>query len=430
MSTKEVDLLDSNTNDDAQAFKWKKSDTTWMLSMYGTAVGAGTLFLPINAGMHGIWPLLILSFLAFPMTFYSHRALCRFVLSGKDKYGDITAVVNEHFGKRAGRFLTFLYFLAIFPIVLMYSVGITNTAQSFIQNQLHLGLANRAVLSLILISLLMSIIRLGQKTIIQVMSFLVYPFIVVLMAMALYLIPHWNSAVFHASLGGSGAATGLLHSLYLGIPVVVFSFNHSAIISSFAVNQRNIYGDNADPHCSRVLKSSHVLMVVSVLFFVFSCVLSLSPADLMLAKKQNISILSYLANHFHTPFISYLAPVVAFVAIAKSFLGHYLGASEGLRGLIASQLAQRNIKINRNVLATVSDLFIVLTCWLVATINPSILGMIESLGGPITAVILFLLPIYGIKHIPSMKKYEHKLSDGFIFVIGLIALSVSLHHFF
>lgn len=29
---------------------WRKTDTMWMLGLYGTAIGAGVLFLPINAG--------------------------------------------------------------------------------------------------------------------------------------------------------------------------------------------------------------------------------------------------------------------------------------------------------------------------------------------------------------------------------------------
>jgi serine transporter len=28
---------------------WSRQDTTWMLGLFGTAIGAGTLFLPINA---------------------------------------------------------------------------------------------------------------------------------------------------------------------------------------------------------------------------------------------------------------------------------------------------------------------------------------------------------------------------------------------
>ncbi|MDP9030484.1 MAG: HAAAP family serine/threonine permease, partial [Pseudomonadota bacterium] len=74
---------------------WSRQDTTWMLGLFGTAIGAGTLFLPINAGLGGFWPLVILALLAFPMTFFAHRGLTRFVLSGREG-SDITDVVEEH----------------------------------------------------------------------------------------------------------------------------------------------------------------------------------------------------------------------------------------------------------------------------------------------------------------------------------------------
>ena len=43
---------------------WSRQDTTWMLGLFGTAIGAGTLFLPINAGLGGFWPLVILALLS------------------------------------------------------------------------------------------------------------------------------------------------------------------------------------------------------------------------------------------------------------------------------------------------------------------------------------------------------------------------------
>ena len=130
--------------------RWSRHDTTWMLGLFGTAIGAGTLFLPINAGLGGFWPLLILALLAFPMTFYAHRGLTRFVLSGREG-SDITDVVEEHFGLRAGALITLLYFCAIFPILLIYSVALTNTVGSFMLNQLHVTPPPRAILSLVLI---------------------------------------------------------------------------------------------------------------------------------------------------------------------------------------------------------------------------------------------------------------------------------------
>lgn len=404
----------------------RKQDTLWILSLYGTAIGAGTLFLPIDAGLNGIWPLIFMTLLAFPLTYFSHQALCRFVLSGASKSEDITGVVEEHFGRSAGSFITFLYFFSIYPILLMYSVAITNTTESFITNQLGFIAPHRALLSLLLLLFFLLIVRQGQQIIIKLMSVLVYPFIAILMVLAIYLIPHWNSAILQP-IPYTNHAHGTLITLWLGIPVMVFSFNHSPIISSFAVSQKLRYGEHSEEKCSKTLKYSHILMVATVMLFVWSCVFSLSPQDLALAKRQNISILSYLANHFHTPFIAYLAPLVAFIAISKSFLGHYLGASEGLQGLLSKSFKARGKTTCSNKLKLSIELFFFLSCWGVATINPNVLKMIETIGGPIIALILFLMPMYAIAKVPAMQKYRHFYRDMFLTAIGIIAISAMLY---
>ncbi|VDZ77048.1 serine transporter [Salmonella bongori] len=61
--------------------------------------------------------------------------MTRFVLSGKNPGEDITEVVEEHFGIGAGKLITLLYFFAIYPILLVYSVAITNTVESFLTHQ-------------------------------------------------------------------------------------------------------------------------------------------------------------------------------------------------------------------------------------------------------------------------------------------------------
>lgn len=414
----------------ADSKTWNRHDTTWLLGLYGTAIGAGTLFLPINAGVGGFWPLLVLALLAFPMTFYAHRGLTRFVLSGKrGSSEDITEVVEEHFGVGAGKLITLLYFFAIFPILLVYSVALTNTLGSFIEHQLHMTPPPRALLALLLICGLMIVVRCGQAIIVKVMSLLVYPFVAALLLLALSLIPNWNGAFF------AQAAEGMpldlfLKTLWLAIPVMVFSFNHSPIISAFAVDQKHRYGEQAEQKSSRILASAHVMMVLTVMFFCFSCVLALSPADLAAAKRENISILSYLANHFQTPVIAFVAPLIALVAITKSFLGHYIGASEGFQGIIVKNLRGRGKQLPAKRLEQLTALFMVLTCWLVATLNPSILGMIESIGGPIIACLLFLMPMYAIHKVPSLRKYSGKASNVFVVLIGLITLSAIMYSFF
>lgn len=70
------------------------------------------------------------------------------------------------------------------------------------------------------------------------------------------------------------------------------------------------------------------------------------------------------------------------IAITKSFLGHYLGAREGFNGMVIKSLRGKGKSIEINKLNKITALFMLVTTWIVATLNPSILGMIETLGSP------------------------------------------------
>lgn len=412
--------------------KWNKEDTVWMLSLFGTAIGAGVLFLPINAGIGGIIPLIIMTVVALPMTFWAHRGMTRLVLSSSKPDGDLTDVVEEHFGKKAGVLMNILYFLSVYPILLVYSVTITNTVNSFLEHQLGITPPDRWLTSLLLVGGLILVVRMGKDVVVHVMSYLVYPFIGILVLLSLYLIPKWNTALFdsfdlNVAREASGHSMGV--TLMLLVPVMVFSFNHSPMISSFAVDRRQTYGKFAEAKSRKTLLRAEILMVVVVMFFVFSCALSLSPADMAEAKAQNITILSYLANHFDNPLIQWIAPVIAMIAVAKSFLGHYLGAAEGFEGLVikGSKNASKDDAESAHKLDTITLIFMLVTAWLVAWADPSILGMIETLCGPTIAIMLFIIPMVAIHKVPALKRYKGKASNYFVFFMGLVALATIIY---
>lgn len=403
----------------------KRFALTWVLSLFGTAVGAGVLFLPINAGMGGFLPLVVMTLLVGPMTYLAHRGLARFVLSSQTPGSDITSVVREHFGETAGKLITLLYFLAIFPILLIYGVGITNTVASFLENQLHIAAPPRIVLSFILIAIMIGIMLLNEDVMLKITTYLVYPLVAILFGLSVYLIPEWNGT----TLSQVPQTSDFLTTLWLTIPVLVFAFNHSPAISAFALSQQKFYQDRqeTDKQASKVLFSTAGILVLFVMFFVFSCVLTLTPEELLQAKAQNISILSYLANKFDNPIISYFGPLVAFLAIGSSFFGHYLGAREGLEGLV-NQMRSEPIKPAKFKKITAVVFFIIL--WIVATLNPSILGFIESLGGPVIAMILFIMPMYAIRTVPALQQFKGKLSNIFVVIMGLIAISAIVYGLF
>lgn len=397
-------------------------DIGWIIGLFGTAVGAGILFLPINAGMGGFWPVMVMTILIFPMVFLSHRSLNRFVLSARHFDNDITHVVEEHFGAGFGKLITILYFFAIYPICLAYGVGITNTVDNFVVNQINFPPINRLLLAFGLISVMMLVMLLGEKIMLRVSQVLVYPLILALFAFSLYLIPYWKVD----SLLKSPSFEDFAGILWITLPVLVFSFNYSPAISAFSLSMRKKYQAKAAEKSNKNLFITSGLLLVFVMFFVFSCILCLSPEELQVARQQNIPILSYFANNFNNSFISYIGPLIAITAIVTSFFGHYLGAKEGLNGIICKYTHQVRVTKNINIF-TVS--FIYVTMIVVAYLNPSILNFIESLGGPIIAIILFLMPMYAIYKIPTMKRFQNSIADTFVIVTGFITISAILYKF-
>ncbi|MBN6030435.1 threonine/serine transporter TdcC [Pantoea ananatis] len=437
-----------NILDQEKTSTWRKSDTTWTLGLFGTAIGAGVLFFPIRAGYGGLIPILIMLVLAWPIAFYCHRALARLCLSGSNVSGNITETVEEHFGKTGGVVITFLYFFAICPLLWIYGVTITNTFMAFWQYQLLLPALNRGVVALLLLMLMALVIWFGKDLMVKVMSWLVFPFIASLVLISLSLIPYWNSAVIDQVNLSDIALTGhdgILVTVWLGISIMVFSFNFSPIVSSFVVSKREEYEPEmgrtyTENKCSQIISRASILMVAVVMFFAFSCLFTLSPQDMADAKAQNIPVLSYLANHFSSmagekstfsTVLEYSASIIALVAIFKSFFGHYLGTLEGLNGLIIKfRYKGDKDAISSRKLNTMSMVFIMGSTWLVAYLNPNILDLIEAMGAPIIASLLCLLPMFAIRKVAALAKYKGRAENVFVSAIGLLTILNIAYKFF
>jgi serine transporter len=95
--------------------------------------------------------------------------------------------------------------------------------------------------------------------------------------------------------------------------------------------------------------------------------------------------------------------------------------------MIVKSLRSRGRVMSASWLNRATAVFMILSCWAVATFNPSILGMIETLGGPVIACLLFLMPMYAIRRVPALRQYSGLVSNVFVVLIGLIALSAIIY---
>ena len=397
----------------------------WVITLFGTGVGAGILFLPINAGSFGFWPLVIATLLIGPMVFFSHRTYARIVSASPVKGLDVLQVITALMGRKRGFASAVLYWLGIYPTVLIYAISITNTLDSFIVNQLGGTQVSRWLLALVAVGVMTGAYAFGKKLTLWLANALVYPLIIALAAVSLYLIPSWDFTGFRSYESSYPAWQGLL----LILPVLVFSFSHMAALSQFALDtQKKMDGDVAatEREVSKVELVTAILLVAFTMFFVWSCSLALGADGMDAAREQNVPVLSYLANETDAPFMAWMSPIIAMCAIITSYFGHLLGTEEGTAYLVRSVAPDVAARFSTSTLRWAVNIFVLVTAVLVAVLNPSILDMISVVGGVFVAFLVYIMPALLFAKATAFKHYARRPDTIFVFVLGLVIMGVTV----
>lgn len=397
----------------------------WVITLFGTGVGAGILFLPINAGSFGFWPLVIATLLIGPMVFFSHRTYARIVSASPVKGLDVLQVITALTGRKRGFASAVLYWLGIYPTVLIYAISITNTLDSFIVNQLGGAQVSRWLLALVAVGVMTGAYAFGKKLTLWLANALVYPLIIALAAVSLYLIPSWDFAGFRSYESSYPVWQGLL----LILPVLVFSFSHMAALSQFALDtQKKMDGDVAatEREVSRVELVTAILLVAFTMFFVWSCSLALGADGMDAAREQNVPVLSYLANETDAPFMAWMSPIIAMCAIITSYFGHLLGTEEGTAYLVRSVAPDVAARFSTSTLRWAVNIFVLVTAVLVAVLNPSILDMISVVGGIFVAFLVYIMPALLFAKATAFKHYARRPDTIFVFALGLVIMGVTV----
>ncbi|EIG0072532.1 transporter [Salmonella enterica] len=401
---------------------WSKDETLWSFALYGTAVGAGTLFLPIQLGSAGAIVLFITALVAWPLTYWPHKALCQFILSSKTSAGEgITGAVTHYYGKKIGSIITTLYFIAFFVVVLIYAVAITNSLTEQLAKHIQIDIRIRMAVSFGVVLILNMIFLMGRHATLRVMGFLVFPLIAYFLFLSLYLTGSWQPSLLT---GQMSLDSHTLHQVWISIPVMVFAFSHTPIISTFAIDRRENSGDQAMDKCKKIMKVAYLIICLSVLFFVFSCLLSIPPSYIEDARNEGVTILSALSMMPNAPaWLSISGIIVAVVAMSKSFLGTYFGVIEGATEMVRTTLQQVGVKKSRAFNRALSIMLVSGITFIICCINPNAISMIYAISGPLIAMILFIMPTLSTYLIPALKPYR-SVGNFITLVVGLLCVSV------
>lgn len=369
---------------------WRWQDNIWALGLYGTAVGAGTLFLPVEIGTRGPVIFLIMLLLGLPLSLLPHLLLCRVYMREEETATGTLPIFGSFFSERGEKLMTLFYCVTFFPVTLVYGVALVNAMDNFLTEHLHFTGISRGPLSFIVVAALYVVLSKGRDKVVATMSALALPFAASVLLIGISLIPDWHLSNFTSAITEvkSTPLSTTMKGIWLTLPLITFSFCCAPMVSpltSYYLEKRA----EGESKALFVIRVAYVAIFTSIIFFVLSCVLSIPHDSFVQAKAQNLNVLSVMKGNGDFSLIYYLAPFIAIIGMTKSFLGVGLSVAETFGQLAASVSGKKAATSKR-----VASLVLFLLTFGIVYANPDVINLIETFCGPLIAVILFLIPAY------------------------------------
>jgi len=369
---------------------WRWQDNIWALGLYGTAVGAGTLFLPVEIGTRGPVIFLIMLLLGLPLSLLPHLLLCRVYMREEETATGTLPIFDSFFSGRGEKLMTLFYCVTFFPVTLVYGVALVNAMDNFLTEHLHITGISRGPLSFIVVAALYVVLSKGRDKVVATMSALALPFAASVLLIGISLIPDWHLSNFTSAITEvkSTPLSTTMKGIWLTLPLITFSFCCAPMVSPLTSYYREKRAEG-ESKALFVIRVAYVAIFTSIIFFVLSCVLSIPHDSFVQAKAQNLNVLSVMKGNGDFSLIYYLAPFIAIIGMTKSFLGVGLSVAETFGQLAASVSGKKAATSKR-----VASLVLFLLTFGIVYANPDVINLIETFCGPLIAVILFLIPAY------------------------------------
>jgi len=398
------------------------SGPSWVLALFGTAVGAGILYLPLQAGVGSIWALLLLALLMLPLVYLSHRAFLSVLMEGDGRM-DYAAVVGRALGHGADWVIVSLYLLTFLAVLSSYAIGLNDNLGDYLHGQgwTSADWARGPYLSAGILGAFAVLYLTGQAALLRLMSAVSALLIVALLGLSLYLVPFWDLSRFTAPV----TVAGLLDDMLLVLPILSFSFLFFAAMPAMVMACRAVATDwpsGAEARLRRIVLLTSVVLLAFVLLFVVSSVLALSPAEFQRGIDANLNGLTLLSQKQGvSPVLAQIGTLLGLGALFTSFAGVFLAVRESARALIG-RLAGRSAGQAPPAWTEGLLLAAVLgVCWLITIFNPPIVGAFGVLISPLVGIFIFILPALVLARLRGWRTLLRP-DLLFVLVVGVLIL--------
>lgn len=367
-------------------------DCGWVMLCIGAAIGSGIVFFPLQVGLKGVWVFALAVILGYPAVYYMQKLFIE-TMARSDAQDSYLSIITSYVGSRWGFFLGALYSITVLKSMVEYAMAVTNDSASYLKT---FGLTAHTMSdywwwSLLWIAGLSLIASKGEKMLFKVSGSMIAIKLVIIVAIGFAVIPFWD-------LGNIGELPGFSHLIvgtFPTLPFAIFSIMFVQILNpmNLAYKKREEDKEIAKYKILRVHKVAYLILVVTILLFVVSIILSISEADALRAYQENISALALAAKVIPGSAVKIMSVILNVFSIVTAFLGIYLAVHESFVGLIKFTaqkfFSQQEGREKQN--SIIAFFMVVLVLWLIVLTNFPILKVFVF-GGVTYGIISCIVP--------------------------------------
>lgn len=386
--------------------KMSSKDWGWVAVNIGMGIGAGIVFLPIQAGLVGLWTFLLAILLAYPALYLFQRLYINTLIESRDA-SDYTSTIREYLGSKWGASLGVVYFVMLLIWLFVYSETVTNDSATYIREAgLTQGLlSGNHLYALVLIGFLVFLAFASKTLLFHLSKVLVVVTLSSLVVLAVLIAPHWDIK----NIKDVSSIWDMLCQTVITLPFAMTSILFLQSLSPMVVYVRSEYEDVAVARkkALQIMNRAFLILAGVVFFFALSCTLAMTHKEAYQAFVDNTSFLALMAKAVPGTLVPALGVMIDISAVTTSFFGVLLGLHEACVGLYMNLFLGGRPKETVNMKKISAGIvgLIVLLGWIATIIDFPILYF-TSICSPIFAIIGCFIPVLLVYKADSLAKYR------------------------
>ena len=343
MNTKcKIRIESSEIYTDNEQAKLKKESNRLALTFFGTAIGAGLLYLPVQAGAAGLLLSLIGMLIMYPITYYCQKYFM-YLMTNATNSESIADTIGEFLGVNGKYFFNTIWVLMLLAGLISYGTGLVANLGEMLNkyNIISFKLTGNIPFIILIMGSLTSFALFSNKLIIKFLAIATVALITVIGLVAILFIPFWDINNLFAY---KYDLYTVAKNSFLMAPVLLFAVIYYCAQPSAVAYAKKEYKNKSVKELEPMLQKStfkaSILLSLFTALFVFSLGISLSPESLRYAETNNLSALAVIShqnpgeNSLYLSFMIFLGYAMTIIALVTTYYGVQFGLIEGVMTML------------------------------------------------------------------------------------------------